>query len=342
MTETAPTGLEWDRESQSESESRRIAIAVTGLAKRYDGRAVVRDLTFEVRRGEIFALVGPNGAGKTTTVEIIEGYRRPDAGKVRVLGLDPGRDAVALRARMGLMLQGGGIYPQGRPAEMLRLFARFFRSPNDPDELLGLVGLERSATTPYKVLSGGQKQRLGLALALIGRPELVVLDEPTAGMDPQAKASTRSLIGELRASGVTVLLTTHEMADVERLADRVAVIDRGRLVAMESPADIIAGAAPRLRFRLVAPMSEPDHLELAAELAREAPDSRLIDDGGGRYHLDGATPAPQLIARLAAWCGAQGALIVELRTGDGSLEDRYLALLAADRGSENQGSEENG
>ena len=223
-----------------------LAVEVRGLVKRYDRRTVVAGLTFDIRRGECFALLGPNGAGKTTTVEILEGYRRADEGVVRVLGLDPARDGAALRSRIGLMLQAGGVYPQARPREILRLFARFHAAPRDPDELLDVVGLSDVATTRYKVLSGGQKQRLGLALALVGRPELVVLDEPTAGMDPAAKVATRTLIGELRAAGVTVLLTTHDLADVERLADRLALIDRGRLVALGSPAELSAGAMPRL------------------------------------------------------------------------------------------------
>ena len=324
------------------------AIEVVGLVKRYDRRAVVAGLSFSVQRGELFAILGPNGAGKTTTVEVIEGYRRADGGQVRVLGLDPGRQGPELRARMGLMLQAGGVYPQARPGEILRLFARFYAAPRDPDELLDLVGLREAATTRYKVLSGGQKQRLGLALALVGRPELVVLDEPTAGMDPAAKATTRALIGELRAAGVTILLTTHDLADVERLADRIALIDRGRLVALGSPAELTAGVLPRLRFRLGAALSAADHAALGAVLtsgpvATEvagadggagpvagtgASVAALVDEGGARYRLDGVAPEPALIGRLATWCAERGALIAELRTNGGTLEERYLELLA--------------
>ena len=309
-----------------------LAVQVTGLVKRYDGRTVVAGLTFEVRRGECVALLGPNGAGKTTTVEIIEGYRRADDGQVRVLGLDPARDEAALRARIGLMLQAGGVYPQARPLEILRLYARFYASPRDPDGLLDLVGLRESATTRVKVLSGGQRQRLGLALALVGRPELVVLDEPTAGMDPEAKVATRALIGELRAAGVTVLLTTHDLADVERLADRIALIDRGQLVALGSPAELTAGAVPRLRFRLASPLSDPDREALPAVLAGGHPAATIVDEGGGRYRFEGLAPDPALIARLAAWCATNSALIVELGTGGGTLEDRYLELLAHETG----------
>ena len=308
------------------------AIEVAGLVKRYDRRTVLAGLTFSVRRGECFALLGPNGAGKTTTVEILEGYRRADAGEIRVLGLDPVRDGRELRTRIGLMLQSGGIYPQARPAEILRLFARFHARPHDPDELLELVGLADAARTRYRVLSGGQKQRLALALALVGRPELVVLDEPTAGMDPAAKVTTRQLIGELRAAGVTVLLTTHDLADVERLADRVALIDRGRLVALGSPAELTAGAFPRLRFRLSIPLSGPDRQTLAGRLGEGMPRTSLTDDGGGRYRLDGVTPTPELIARLAAWCATRGALLVDLGTSGGTLEERYLELLGQEDG----------
>lgn len=309
------------------------AIEVAGLVKRYDGRPVVDGLSFSVGPGELFALLGPNGAGKTTTIEIIEGYRRTDAGTVRILGLDPATEGRALRSRIGLMLQAGGVYPQARPGEILRLFARFHAHPRDPDELLDLVGLRDAATTRYKVLSGGQKQRLGLALALVGQPELVVLDEPTAGMDPAAKATTRALIGELRAAGVTVLLTTHDLADVERLADRVAFIDHGRLIALGSPAELTAGAAPRLRFRLGAAVSEADLIALGEVVCTDAraavvSAAALVDEGGGRYRLDGIEPRPDVIARLASWCDAHGVLIAELRTSGGTLEERYLELLA--------------
>jgi len=315
MTHSAPDGSD-------------VAIAIRGLVKRYAGRAVVAGLSFDVRRGEIFGLLGPNGAGKTTTVEVIEGYRRADAGDVRVLGLDPARDGAGLRSRVGLMLQSGGIYPQVRPIEILRLFASFYAAPHDPDELLDLVGLRHAAGTRFKVLSGGEKQRLGLALALVGRPELVVLDEPTAGMDPAAKVDTRRLIGELRAAGVTVVLTTHDLADVERLADRVAVIDRGRLVALASPTELTAAAVPRFRFRLEVPLSDADRRELGGRLSDSAPDTDLVDEGEGRYRLDGVSPAPGLVSRLATWCESRQLLVLEVTTGSGTLEERYLELLS--------------
>ncbi len=200
-----------------------VAIAVRRLVKSYSGRRAVDDLSFDVIAGECFALLGPNGAGKTTTIEILEGYRAPDAGTVRVLGLDPQRQGPQLKRRIGLMLQESGIYPAIQVGEALRLFASYYPNPADPLALLRLVGLEDAARTRYRQLSGGQKQRLSLALALVGRPELVFLDEPTTGMDPQARLATWEIVRSLKQTGVTVVLTTHFMDEAERLADRVAL-----------------------------------------------------------------------------------------------------------------------
>ena len=300
------------------------AIEIDGLVKRYGGRAVVDGVSFSVERGEVFGLLGPNGAGKTTTVEILEGYRRADAGMVRVLGLDPAREGGTLRPRLGLMLQGGGVYPQARPGELLRTFARFYRDPLDSADLLARVGLEGAANTRYKVLSGGEKQRLALALALVGRPEVLVLDEPTAGMDPAAKASTRDLIGELRTAGATIVLTTHELADVERLADRVAIIDHGRLRAIGTPDELIGGA-PRLRFRCSRLLEQFERLALGQRL--EGPVG--APDASGWYVLDRPGVEPALLAGLAAWCAARSILLIEVRTTPGTLEERFLELVAA-------------
>jgi ABC-2 type transport system ATP-binding protein len=271
----------------------------------------------------VFAILGPNGAGKTTTVEILEGYRGRDGGQVSVLGLDPATAGAELRGRVGLMLQGGGIYPQARPREILRLYARFYRHPRNPDELLEQAGLADMATTRYKVLSGGQKQRLGLALALLGRPELAILDEPTAGMDPAAKASTRELIGSLRDEGTTVLLTTHELADVEQMAGQIAIIDRGRIVAAGTPAELTAGAAPRLRFRLDRVLDAAELTTLGAAL-----DGGTVraDHGPGSYLVDGLDSTPPRVLALSAWCAERGLLLAELRTTGATLEERYLAL----------------
>ncbi len=306
------------------------AIVAEGLRKRYGTREVLEGVDLRVLRGELVALLGPNGAGKTTTVEILEGYRRADAGTVRVLGLDPAREGRALRPRIGLMLQGGGVDPRSTPREVLRLHARLFRDPEDPDALLEEAGLAPVAGTRYRRLSGGEQQRLGLALALLGRPELLVLDEPTAGMDPAAKQATRERIAALRAAGTTILLTTHELGDVERLADRVVVLDRGRLIATGSPSELTGGGSPRVRFRLSAPLDAAARSELAAAVAAG---SRVADDGAGnRYELAGLASPPdaRTVAALAAWCGERGLLIAELRVGAASLEERYLELVGRD------------
>jgi ABC-2 type transport system ATP-binding protein len=308
-----------------------LAVRCHALVKRYDGDVLAVDgLDIEMPRGECFGLLGPNGAGKTTTVEILEGYRGSDGGAVRVLGLDPVRDRAAHHARVGLRLQRGGIPPQGRPRELLRLHALFYADPADPDKLLDLLGLGDAGSRRYKLLSGGEKQRFSLALALVGRPELLVLDEPTAGMDPAAKAVVRSLIADLRSAGRTVLLTTHELADVERLADRVVVMDHGRVVAAGTPAELVAGSGPVLRFRLAAgdgslPTLDPTDLDaLGATLG-----GTLGPDGApGRLRLAGRAPDPRAIAYLADWCEQRGLLLAELQTSGGTLEERFLELIA--------------
>ena len=215
------------------------------MVKRYGSLTAVDGLTLTARRGEVTAILGPNGAGKTTTIEVCEGYRNADAGTVRVLGLDPAADATALRPRVGVMLQSGGIPPARAGCEYLTLLSRFHEKPHDPAWLLDIVGLTGSARTPYKRLSGGQQQRLSLAAAIVGRPELVFLDEPTAGMDPQARHATWDLVTALRADGVSVILTTHFMEEAERLSDHVVIIDAGQAVADGSPAELTgsAGAA---------------------------------------------------------------------------------------------------
>lgn len=307
-----------------------LAIDVHGLRKRYGTLQVLDGLDLAVPRGELVALLGPNGAGKTTTVEILEGYRGSDGGDVRVLGMDPVRDRAALHARVGLMLQSGGITPQGRPRELVRLHARFYADPADPDALLDLLGLSHVGNQRYKLLSGGEKQRLSLALALVGRPELLVLDEPTAGMDPAAKAMVRSLIADLRAAGRTILLTTHELADVERLADRVVVMDHGRVVAAGTPAELVAGSGPVLRFRLAGGDGSGTLID-AGELGTlgEALGGTLEPDGApGRHRLAGRAPDPRAIAYLADWCEQRGLLLAELQTSGGTLEERFLELIA--------------
>jgi ABC-2 type transport system ATP-binding protein len=309
------------------------AVEVADLRKAYDGRSILRGLSFRVGAGEVFAILGPNGAGKTTTVEIVEGYRRPDAGEVRVLGADPARAGRDHRARVGLMLQGGGgIDPRMTAREVVGLYARFHARPRDVDEVLGAVGLAGApARTRYRRLSGGERQRVGVALALVGRPDLAILDEPTAGLDVEARGIVRELIGALRAEGTTVILTSHDLADVERVADRIAILDRGRIVALGSPDDLTAASSPVLRFRLAAPLSAPDRAALAERLGELGAGPPAIDEDGaaGRYRVDELPPTPPVVAALAAWCAAHGVLILELRAGGGTLEERYLELVGS-------------
>ena len=295
-----------------------VAISVDNLRKSYGPRVAVDGLSFTVRSGEIFALLGPNGAGKTTTIEILEGYREWDRGQVTVLGLDPRRDAGRLRPRIGLMLQEGGIYPHVRPGEMLALFAGFYPRPDDPDRLIKLVGLEGSLKTPYRRLSGGQKQRLSLALALIGRPELVFLDEPTAGLDPQARRTTWEILRGLRDRGVTILLTTHYLEEAEQLADRIAIIDHGRLVALGTLDALRGGDRPAVRL-VAGPALDPADLGAlpsAGAVHRTEPGVYLIE----------CTDPPVLLAEVTAWALRQGVSIREIRVGRESLEEIFLRL----------------
>ena len=297
------------------------AIEVAALEKRYGPTLAVDGITLSIAVGEVFGLLGPNGAGKTTTVEILEGYRRADAGEVRVLGVDPWRDGATLRPRIGVMLQEGGLYPGIRPLEALQLFASYYDDPDDPERLLQLVGLDDSRHTLVRRMSGGQQQRLSLALALVGRPSLVFLDEPTAGMDPHARATTWTMLRELRDRGVTVVLTTHAMDEAEHLCDRVGIIDHGRLVACDSPAELTTrAAADETTFVTVPGLPVDDlarHLGIAVGSVRELrPGDYLIDTA--------ATPA--LVAALTAWLNEQGALVSELRAGRRSLEDVFLRL----------------
>ena len=301
------------------------AIVVEKLTKSYGSNRVVDGLSFTVRQGEIFALLGPNGAGKTTTIETLEGYRAPDGGLVRVLGLDPMRQGQGreLKALVGVMLQQDGLYPGLSAREVLNLFAGYYERPYAVETLLNRVGLVDAAKTRCRRLSGGQKRRLALAVALIGRPRLVFLDEPTTGMDPQARLATWEIIRGLKSSGVTVLLTTHLMDEAERLADRVAIIDHGRLIALDTPAGL-TGAQDAGVVRFVAPAGL-DCAQLAAlPSARSAEEIRP-----GSYLLE-TESASALLAELTTWLRDQGIVLSELRVGHGSLEDLFLRLTGAE------------
>jgi len=297
------------------------AISVTALRKSYGATRAVDELDFEVGAGEVFGLLGPNGAGKTTTVEILEGYRRPDAGSVRVLGLDPVRDGRRLRPQIGVMLQSGGLYPGLRPLELLRLFASYYEPAEAPEALLEVVGLQDTMGTPVRRLSGGQAQRLSLACALVGRPRVVFLDEPTAGMDPHARATTWNLVRDLRERGVTVLLTTHAMDEAETLCDRVAIITGGRLAALGSPADLTRNrSGGEISFAADAGV-DVDVLAKALGLHKgEATEVRP-----GEYVVR-AQVTPSLVADLACFLRDRDSTLTSLQSGRRSLEDVFLQI----------------
>jgi ABC-2 type transport system ATP-binding protein len=300
------------------------AVEVVDLVQRYGDTVAVDGLSAVFATGQVTAVLGPNGAGKTTTIETCEGYRRPDSGRVRVLGLDPWRDGRALRPRVGVMLQAGGVYPGVKAAEMLRHVASLHAHPLDVPALVERLGLGSAGGTPYRRLSGGQQQRLSLAMAVVGRPEVVFLDEPTAGLDPQARRATWALVEDLRRDGVTVVLTTHFMDEAERLADQVVVVDHGRVVAVGSPRELMAaGAHGTLSFRAAAGL---DVVGLAAAL----PGAGRVDEvSPGRYVVQGQVDA-RLLADLTAWCAARDVMPEGLSVGRRSLEDVFLELTGSE------------
>jgi ABC-2 type transport system ATP-binding protein len=297
------------------------AVEARGLVKRYGPTTAIDGLDLTVERAAVTAVLGPNGAGKTTTIESCEGYRMPDAGRLHVLGLDPVAEAAALRPRIGVMLQSGGIYPGVRALEMLRHMARLYAHPLDVDALAERLGLGSCGRTPYRRLSGGQRQRLALALAVVGRPELVFLDEPTAGLDPQARRATWELIRELRADGVGVVLTTHHMEEAEELADAVAILDGGRVIAHGSPAELTGGGADAdvLRFA-----GRPG-LDIASLRAALPPGCEVAEPVPGGYRVSGEI-TPRLLAAVTAWCAQHGVLPDRITTRRHTLEDVFLDL----------------
>ena len=298
------------------------AVVCDNVVIRYGETLAVDRLSFEARAGQVLALLGPNGAGKTSTVEALEGYRPIDAGALSVLGLDPRRDHAALTRAIGVMLQQGGVYPMLGPARVLQLFAQYYDEAEDPDALLDLVGLAPVARTPWRRLSGGEQQRLSLAIALVGRPRVLFLDEPTAGVDPEGRVVVREIISAQRDRGICVILTTHELGEAERLADQVVIIDHGRTLAEGSPGDLAAGTADgSIRFT-----TEPG-LAVDALATAIGPGTSIEEERPGAYRIRPVKGAatPPLVATLAGWLAERDLALGDLRTGQ-SLEEAYLAI----------------
>jgi len=295
------------------------AVAVEELTITYGDVRAVNDLSFTAEAGQVTCVLGPNGAGKTSTIEALEGLRRPAGGTLSVLGLDPRHDHRALTERIGVMLQEGGIHPGLRPLEVLRHAAALYPRSLDPAELVDWLGLSGRERRTYRQLSGGEQRRLALAVALIGRPQVAFLDEPTAGVDPQGRQVIRQVIADLRNRGVTVLLTTHDLDEAERVADRVVIIDRGAKVAEGTLDDLVRGDAPEeVRF------GAPAGIDTAA-LAEHLGGAPVAEIAPGDYAV-AAAPTPAVIAALTAWLAEHDLPLADLHAGRHRLEDVYLKL----------------
>jgi len=299
------------------------AVEVVGLTMRYGDVVAVHDLSFTAAAGQVTCILGRNGAGKTSTIEALEGLRRPAGGQLSVLGLDPQRQQRQLSARMGVMLQEVGIQPAARVDELVRHAAALYADALDPATLIDRVGLAGRERRTYRQLSGGEQRRLALALALVGQPEVAFLDEPTAGVDPEGRRLIREIVTDLRAAGVAVLLSTHDLDEAERIADWVVIVDAGRLVAAGTVADLTAGggSAPMLRFHA------PAGLDVDALCNRlggpgVAPTAEVLP---GEYVVD-ATPTPTLIAAVTSWLAERNVTMADLSTDRHSLEDTFLRL----------------
>ena len=292
-------------------------IEVTHLHKRYGDKTAVDDVSFSVEEGEIFGILGPNGAGKTTTVECIAGLRTPDRGSARVLGLHPQKDRAALRQRLGVQLQESELPDQLKVWEALDLYGSFYDAPADGEQLIRDLGLSEKRTTAFKKLSGGQKQRLSVALALVGNPQVAILDELTTGLDPQARRDTWSLIEQVRDRGVTIVLVTHFMEEAERLCDRLAVIDAGRVVALDTPAGLVAQVndEQRVRFRPSAPLDEAllTALPEVSAVTRMGPQLVVTGSGNVLHAVTSVLARQQIVAH-------------DLRVEQASLDDAFVEL----------------
>lgn len=296
------------------------AVEVTDLVVRYGTTTAVDGLSMRAEAGEVLALLGPNGAGKTTTVETLEGYRSPDAGRVRVLGWDPVKDHEDVTQKIGVMLQNGGVYAGIRPLEVLRLHAAFYDDPEDPEALLERVGLTHLRRSTWRQMSGGEQQRLSLALALIGKPEVAFLDEPTAGVDVAGRHLIRQLVRELCTAGVCVVLTTHDLGEAEKVADRVVIIDQGKVVTSGTPAELMTvSGGEEIRF------GAPPALDVAA-LGKTLM-AAVEECTPGEYRVE-APPTPSNVAALTAWLAERELPLADLRAGRQRLEDVFLQLTA--------------
>src|SRR3989440_11004036 len=294
-------------------------LQVEDLVKRYGDVEAVRGVSFAVEEGEVFGLLGPNGAGKTSTVEVLEGLRTPDGGRVSVCGLDPQRDSAALKHEIGAALQSTSLPDKLRVMEALRLFASFYKRRRNPEELLKRFGLEEKRNTFYNRLSGGQKQRLALAMALVNDPKVLFFDEPTAGLDPQVRREIYDIIEELKREKKTILMTTHYIEEAERLCDRVAIVDHGKVIALGSPRELKQRSAgtTRIEVRLARPVTNGTLKGLEG-----VADAREVD---GSYVLHTHDP-PQTIVSLVKHLEAEGNELVSLEIASPSLEDVFIEM----------------
>jgi ABC-2 type transport system ATP-binding protein len=314
------------------------AVQVTGLTVRYGpaGTPVAVDgIDLTATAGEVLVVLGPNGAGKTSTVETLEGYRRPAAGAVRVLGLDPIADHANLSGRVGVMLQRGGVYPMLGPRRVLDLFAGYYPDAVPAEELLDLVGLRAVAATPWRHLSGGEQQRLSLALALVGRPEVAFLDEPTAGVDPEGRIAVRAVVAELKARDVCIVLTTHELGEAEKMADRIVILSAGRVVLEGTPhglttgASGAAGASGSATGAPIVSFGAPPALDVAALADAIGTGTTVTETAPGRYRVETSSAAtPAVTAAVANFLAARGATLTDLVAGK-TLEDVYFETVGA-------------
>ena len=295
------------------------AVVVEHLVVRHGDLRAVDDVSFTAEAGEVLALLGPNGAGKTSTVEVLEGYGRPASGTVRVLGHDPAAEHDRIVGRIGVMLQDGGVYPGIRPPEMLRLLAAMYDDPVDPDALLARVGLADRARSTWRQLSGGEQQRLSLAMALVGRPRVAFLDEPTAGVDVRGRQVIRQIVRELADDGCAVVLCTHELDEAEKLADRVVIVDRGKVVAEGTLAELRSGTTGEIRFSAIP--------ELDVEALGHHLGATVSEPTPGEYVIVGSDDA-HLAAKLTGWLANHDVAIGDLRAGRQRLEDVFLVLTA--------------